>query len=79
MNTIDTQAHTLEFNFHTVTNHQAIDALVHALSIDLYIKHHIECAHPSAELLVFESERDCTFAQLALSGDTRFTLSRRID
>jgi len=79
MNTIDTVAHTLKFNFHTVTNNAAVDALVHALSIDLYIKHHIECAHPSAECLVFDSERDCTFAQLALSSDTRFTLTRRID
>ena len=79
MNTIDTLAHTLEFNFHTVTNGVAVDALVHALSIDLYVRHSIECAHPSAECLVFLSERDCTFAQLALSSDTRFTLSRRID
>lgn len=76
---MDTVAHTLKFNFHTVTNSQAIDALVHALSIDLYCKHGIECAHPSAESLVFESEIHCTFAQLALSDDTRFTLSRRID
>ena len=79
MNTIDTIAHTLKFNFHTVTNNAAVDALVHALSIDLYIKHGIECSHPSAECLVFDSERDCTFAQLALSSDTRFTLTRRID
>ena len=79
MNTNDTVAHTLKFNFHTVTNNAAVDALVHALSIDLYCKHGVECAHPSAESLVFASERDCTFAQLALSADTRFTLSRRID
>ena len=76
---MDTQLHTLKFNFHTITNNQAVDALVHALSIDLYIKHGIECLHPSAESLVFESETNCTFAQLALSSDTRFTLSRRID
>ena len=76
---MDTQLHTLKFNFHTVTNNAAVDALVHALSIDLYIKHRIECTHPSAESLVFASETNCTFAQLALSGDTRFTLSRRID
>ena len=79
MDTIDTDTHTLKFNFHTITNNQAIDALVHALSIDLYVKHGIECAHPSAESLVFASARDCTFAQLALSSDTRFTLIRRID
>jgi hypothetical protein len=71
--------HTLKFNFHTVTNNAAVDALVHALAIDLYIKHGIECAHPSAECLVFESAAHCTFAQLALCEDTRFTLSRRID
>ena len=79
MNTIDTLEHTLKFNFHTVTNTAAVDALVHALSIDLYIEHGIECAHPSAELLVFSSAAHCTFAQLALCEDTRFTLSRRID
>jgi len=77
MNTIDTVAHTLQFNFHTVTNHQAIDALVHALTIDLFINNRIECAHPCADQLVFASARDCTFAQLALSSDTRFTLTRR--
>ena len=79
MDSIDSFAHTLKFNFHTITNTQAIDALVHALSIELYTKHGIECAHPSAECLVFDSEIHCTFAQLALSTDTRFTLSRRID
>ena len=79
MDSIDSFAHTLRFNFHTITNSQAIDALVHALCIELYVKHGIECAHPSAESLVFESEIHCTFAQLALSDDTRFTLSRRID
>jgi hypothetical protein len=77
MNTIDTVEHTLKFNFHTVTNHQAIDALVHALSIDLFINNRLECAHPCADQLVFDSARDCTFAQLVLCSDTRFTLSRR--
>ena len=79
MNTIDTYAHTLKFNFNTVTNQNVIDAIVHALSIQLYINNRLECAHPSADQLVFLSERDCTFAQLALCADTRFTLSRRID
>ena len=68
--------HSIEFNFHTITNEQAIDALVYALSIDLFLKHRIECAQPSASCLVFDSDRDCTFAQLALSSDTRFTLVR---
>jgi hypothetical protein len=79
MDTIDTHTHTLQFNFHTVTNHQAIDALVHALTIDLFINNGVECAHPCADQLVFASARDCTFAQLVLCSDTRFTLSRRID
>ena len=79
IDTIDTVAHTLQFNFHTITNQQAIDALVHALTIDLFINNRLECSHPCADRLVFASERDCTFAQLVLCSDTRFTLSRRID
>ena len=79
IDTIDTHAHTLQFNFHTITNQQAIDALVHALTIDLFINNGVECAHPCADQLVFASARDCTFAQLVLCSDTRFTLSRRID
>jgi hypothetical protein len=68
--------HSIEFNFHTITNSVAIDALVYALSIDLLLKHGIECTQPSAELLVFESAAHCTFAQLLLSSDTRYTLVR---
>ena len=75
MDTIDTVAHTLQFNFHTVTNHQAIDALVHALTIDLFINNKIECTQPCADRLVFASARDCMFAQLVLSSDTRFVVS----
>ena len=76
---MDTQLHTLKFNFHTITNAQAIDALVHALSIDLFVNNSVECNHPCADQLVFASAKDCTFAQLVLCSDTRFTLSRRID
>ena len=76
MHSIDTSTHTLQFNFDTITNLQAIDALVYALSIELWLNHRIECAQPSASCLVFDSARDCTFAQLALSSDTRFTLVR---
>lgn len=71
--------HTLKFNFHTVTNSVAVDALVHALAIELFIKHGIECAQPTESSLVFESDSHCTFAQLALSSDTRYTLSRILD
>ena len=76
MHSIDTSTHTLQFNFDTITNLQAIDALVYALSIELWLKHRIECAQPSAECLVFASAAHCTFAQLALCADTRFTLVR---
>jgi len=78
--TLDTQhhhAHTLEFNFHTITNHQAIDALVYALSIDLFINNRIESSQPTADRLEFSTEAHCTFAQLVLCSDTRFTLTRR--
>ena len=73
---MDTVAHTLKFNFHTVTNGVAVDALVHALTIELYINNGIECAQPTEDSLVFESAAHCTFAQLLLCADTRFTLTR---
>ena len=76
MNTFDSQRHTLEFNFHTITNGVAVDALVYALSIELWLNHGIECAQPTESSLVFASDRHCTFAQLALSADTRYTLVR---
>jgi len=78
MDPIDAVAHTLKFNFHTITNAVAIDALVYALSIELWLKHRIESIQPSQDSLVFDSDAHCTFAQLALSDDTRFTV-RRLD
>lgn len=69
--------HTLEFNFHTITNSAAIDALVYALSIDLFINNNISCDQPTEDSLVFASAAHCTIAQLALSSDTRYTLTRR--
>ena len=77
MNTIDTIAHTLKFNFHTVTNNAAVDALVHALSIDLFVHNRIECTQPSHDRLEFTSDRDCTIAQLILSGNSRYTVARQ--
>ena len=68
--------HTLRFNFHTITNSVAIDALVYALSIELYINNGIECDQPTEDSLVFASDSHCTFAQLALCSDTRYTLTR---
>ena len=71
-----TQQHTLEFNFHTITNGAAVDALVYALSIELWLNHGIESVQPTESSLVFSSDSHCTFAQLVLCADTRYTLVR---
>ena len=68
--------HTLLLDFTPVTNTQAIDALVYALSIDLFVLNRIECTQPSHDVLEFESDRDCTIAQLILSGNSRYTVAR---
>ena len=73
---MDTQAHTLEFTFDTITNTQAIDALVYALSIELFLNNRIESTQPCANQLEFASDRDCTFAQLVLCANSRYTVSR---
>ena len=68
--------YTLKFNFHTITNTVAVDALVYALSIELFLKNGIECVQPSEDTLLFLSDRDCTLAQLALLGRAGYTVSR---
>ena len=68
--------HALQFNFNTVTNAQAVDALVFALSIDLLQQHKIDCAQPACNLLLFNTSAQCMLAQLALSGDSRFSIIR---
>ena len=72
MNTV----YTLKFNFTTVTNTQAIDALVYALSVLLFVNHRIECTQPRDDTLEFTSSKDCTFAQLALADDSRYVVER---
>ena len=67
--------HTLVFNFRTITNTQAIDALVFALSIDLFVHNRIESTQPSYNCLQFENSQHCMLAQLALSNDSRFVVS----
>ncbi len=69
--------HTLEFNFRTVTNEQAIDALVYSLSIDLWLKHSIESHQTSAHQLQFAKARDCMLAQLVLADPARYDLVLR--
>ena len=68
---------TLLLDFTPVTNTQAIDALVYALSIELFVHNRIECTQPSYDRLEFESDRDCTIAQLILSGNSRYTVARQ--
>ena len=43
--------HTLEFDFHTITNEVAIDALVYALSIEMLTQCGIESYQPCANRL----------------------------
>ena len=50
---------TLEFTFGTITNPQAIDALVFALSIELFLNNRIESTQPSANQLVFDTDAHC--------------------
>ena len=67
--------HTIEFNFRTITDTVAVDALVFALSIDLWLNNHIESSQCAYNCLLFESERHCLLAQLILSNDSRFCLT----
>ena len=76
LNTCMHNINTLEFTFGTITNPQAIDALVYALSIDLFINNNIECSQPTADRLEFSTDAHCMLAQLALSADSRFSLKR---
>jgi hypothetical protein len=67
--------HKLRLQFHPVTNTQAIDALVFALSIELFVNNRIQSTQPSHDVLEFESAKDCTFAQLVLCGNSRYTVT----
>lgn len=68
--------YTLLLDFTPVTNTQAIDALVYALSIELFVQVGLESYQSSYDRLEFESDRDCTLAQLILSGNSRYTVAR---
>ena len=67
--------HTLEFDFHTITNEVAIDALVYALSIEMLTQCGIESYQPCANRLQFESAAHCTLATLALANRSRYTIN----
>lgn len=66
----------LLLQFEPVTSKRAIDALVYALSIELYTQLRISTTQPAYNILEFESERHCTLAQLKLSDSSRYTLVR---
>ena len=64
----------LLLQFEPVTSKRAIDALVYALTIELYTQHRIHCTMPAYNVIEFESESACSFAYLKLSGNSRYTL-----
>ena len=66
----------LLLQFEPVTSKRAIDALVYALSIELYTQLRISTTMPAYNVLEFESEQHCTLAQLKLSGSSRYALVR---
>ena len=66
--------HKLQLEFNTITNYQAIDALVFALSIELFVQLRIECTQPEYNQLEFESDAHCMLAQLKLCSSSRFTV-----
>jgi hypothetical protein len=66
--------HRLILQFDPVTSKRAIDALVYALAIELYTQHRISTSMPAYNVLEFESESDCSFAYLKLSGNSRYTI-----
>jgi hypothetical protein len=67
--------HTIEFNFHTITNEQAIDALVYSVSIELWLAHSIESYQTRAGQLHFNTARDQLVASIACSADPRYTIT----
>lgn len=66
----------LLLQFDPVTNKNAIDALVYALSIELYTQLRIHTTQPAYNILEFESEQHCVLAQLKLSDSSRYTVTR---
>ena len=66
----------LLLQFEPVTSKRAIDALVYALSIELYTQLGISTSQPAYNILEFESAAHCTLAQLKLAGNSRYTVTR---
>ena len=64
----------LLLQFEPVTSKRAIDALVYALSIELYTQHHIDSYQSSATELMFDTSRACVFASIALSSNPLYTV-----
>ena len=49
------------------------ESVTYCASIDLYVRHRIDCYQTSASVLAFESDRDRVLALLLLSQSTSFT------
>ena len=75
MNPISTvTAHCIRLNWDTIVEPAAVDALTRLVGISLRLQHGIHTTQPAHDTLEFESSRDVTFATLALSNASRFTL-----
>lgn len=48
------------------------ESITYCASIELFVRHRIECFQTSASVLMFESERDRTLAVLLLSDSKSF-------
>ena len=71
---ISTVKYCIRFNWDTVTEPAAVDALTRLVGIGLRLQHGIHTTQPAHDTLEFESSRHAMFAALALSNDSRFTL-----
>lgn len=68
-----TSVHTLKLNFHTITSQELKETYTYCAAIDLFVRG-IHTSQSSATRLVFDCEQDRTYAALALSASTVYTV-----
>ena len=71
------QLYTLQLNYpeQHYDNHIYKDSLTHAASIELFVRG-IHCSQTSANTLVFERAKDCTYACLLLCANSAYTVEQ---
>lgn len=71
------QLYTLRLNYpeQQYDNHIYKDSITHAASIELFVRG-IHCSQSSANTLVFNNERDVTYAGLLLCADSAYTVEQ---